>query len=379
MSNHNNNDIISADSVIANPLVTNIKPINWNKYAIIFGSSHPELQILISSYLNVNVTQIEIRNFNNSEIFTKIGENIRNKHIIIVQSPVKNSIKSVNDYIMELLLLCNACKLSSVKSITCIIPCLPYARSDKKDESRVCIGARMICDLLESQKVNRIVTVDLHAGQIQGFASIPFDNLYAMPLLCKVIKKLYLSNGHSSDYVLVSPDAGSNKRVNAYAKILRIPLMKFDKQRDHTQVSVVDSVSLITQINPLNKIAIIIDDIVDTMGTMINVIEELAKYGIKKAIIIATHGIFSGSALARINNCDLIENVIITNTLPMEDKMLGCRKIIKVNIHKMLGDVIKCLITGDTISDMFRGFDINEFDGSSIEYDQKKNEINFFY
>lgn len=353
--------------------------IKWHKYAIIFGSSiNTELQPDIENYLGVKATSIEIRNFNNSEIFTKVKDNVRKKHVIIIQSPVKDETHSVNDYIMELLLLCDSCNLSSAKSISCIIPCFPYARSDKKDESRVCIGGRVICDLLKNQKVQRICSFDLHSGQIQGFTDIPFDNLYAKPLFTRVIKKLYLTKETRSDYVLVSPDAGSNKRVNAYAGTLKIPFMKFDKQRDHTQVSVIHNVNLITQnVDPAGKVAIIIDDIVDTMGTMISVVEELAKYGIKKAIIVASHRILSGPAIERINNCDLIESVIVTNTLPLTDKMNQCNKIIKVNLNRMIGDVIKCLITGDTISAMFQEVDIEELDESNVVFDTKKNEINF--
>jgi len=353
--------------------------INWNKYAIIFGSSHPELQNQIVSYLGIDETKRTIINFNNSEIHTHIDENIRNKHIILVSTPIKDDTKSVNDYLIELLLLCNSCTLSSVKSITCIIPCFPYARSDKKDVSRACIGARVVCDLFKTQHVGRIVTIDLHAGQIQGFTDFPFDNLYMMPLFSQVIKKLYLSD-NTTDYVLVSPDAGSNKRANAYAETLKLPVMKFDKQRDHTQISVIQSVTLITQnVDPTNKTVIIIDDILDTMGTMVGVVEELRNYNIKKAIIVATHGIFSGDAITRINECDLIESVIVANTLPLEKKMEKCNKIIKVNIQALIGNVIKRLITGDTISDMFRNIDIDILGPECIAFDALKNEINFFY
>lgn len=367
---NNNDNIVSLDN----------SNIDWNQYAIICGSSHPELEQQISSYLGTSMTEVEIRNFHNSEISAKIERNIRNKDVFIIQSPCKNSDKSVNDFIMELLLLCNSCALSSAKSISCIIPCFPYARSDKKDESRICIGARLVCDLLETCNVSRICSFDLHSGQIQGFTKKPFDNLYAQPLLSQVIKKLYLSESEKSDCILVSPDAGSNKRVNSYASELKIPFIKFDKQRDHTQVSVIHSISLITQgIDPRNKIAIIIDDIVDTMGTMVSVVNELGKYGIRKAVIVATHGILSSDAIDKINNCHLIESVIITNTLPLNKKMEKCKKIIKVNIHKMIGDVIKCWITGDTISDMFKSMELPLFGNDGVIHETNKNEINFFY
>jgi len=355
-------------------------PIPWRKYSIIFGSSHPELQEQIEKYLAIKCTSIDVRTFSNSEIDVRIGENIRNKHAIIIQSPVLDSTKSVNDYIMELYLICNAVKLSSAKSITCIVPCFPYARSDKKDRSRMCIAARALCDLISAQGVNRLVTVDLHAGQIQGYLNIPFDNLYAMPLFCRVIKKLFLQNDTINDYVLISPDAGSTKRVNAYARSLKLPVMIFEKQRDYTKVNNVESSTLVTQnVNPEGKIAIIVDDIVDTMGTMVSVINSLAGLGIKQFIIFATHGILSGEAIERINSCDLISHVIVTNTVPVKNKMIGCRKLIQVNIQKLLGDVIKCLITGDTISEMFKESPLNEYNYDSIEFDTNKNEINFFY
>jgi ribose-phosphate pyrophosphokinase len=354
--------------------------IKWNKYAIIFGTSHPELKQQIEEYLGVKSVDLNIRTFGNSEIDVRMEENIRNKRAIIIQSPVKDDDKSVNDYLTELLLICNAAKLSSVKSITCIIPCFPYSRADKKDRSRMCIGARVICDMLKSQNVSRVVTVDLHAGQLQGFIDVPFDNLYAMHLFCRVIKKLYLSGENSNQYVLVSPDAGSNKRVNAYASVLKMPVMLFDKQRDYTKISAVESSTLVTQnVDPTGKIAIIIDDIVDTMGTMVSVVNSLATTGISHAIIIATHAVLSGEAVSRINNCALIKSVIVTNTLPLQNKMQQCNKIIKVNVCKLLGDVIKCLITGDTISDMFKELDVNEFNHDSVVLDANKNEINFFY
>jgi len=328
--------------------------IDWSKYAIICGSSHPELGQLISSYFGIEIAQIEIRNFNNSEISTKIKDNVRNKHVMIIQSPCINYGKSVNDYIMELLLLCNSCTLSSAKTVSCIIPCFPYARSDKRDETADCIGGKVLCDLLETCNVFRICAFDLHSGQIQGFTKKSFDNLYAQPLLSQAIKNLYLSGSDKKDCVLVSPDAGSNKRVNSYASEFKIPFIKFDKQRDHTQVSVIHSISLITQgIDLHDKIAIIIDDIIDTMGTMISVVNELGKYGIRKAVIVATHAILSSDAIDKINNCHLIESIIVTNTLPLIEKMEKCKKIIKVDIHEMIGDVIKCWISGNTISNTF--------------------------
>ena len=321
---------------------------------IISGNSNQELANDIAEYSGIKLTDRKITNFLNTEICVQILQHVRGKHVFIIQTGSFNEKQSINDYIMELFLLVNACKLSSANSITAIIPCFPYARADKKDLPRTSIGGSLMSILLKKAGVDRIVTMDLHAGQIQGFTDIPFDNIYGKNLISNYISENILGDKDSSNFILVSPDAGGIKRVIAYAESLKMKHLIMHKQRDYSQVSVVNKTIIIgDNLDLADKTLIVIDDIIDTMGTMIATTEELGKYGAKEVIIMATHGIFSGEAINRINNCKLIREVVVTNTLPQQHNQKTCSKIKVIDCAILLGEVIKKLIKGESIASLF--------------------------
>ncbi|ARF11074.1 phosphoribosylpyrophosphate synthetase [Hokovirus HKV1] len=326
-----------------------------SKIVLIAGSSNINLVKQIAINLNIELSDVKIRKFNNSEIDVNILNNIRGKRVFIVQTGSTIGNNSVNDMFMELLLLVNACKLSSAKDIVAIIPNFPYARSDKKAVPRTCIGASMVCNILKQTGVNRIVSMDLHSGQIQGFTDIPFDNLYAINILTNYLKNVIMNNDNdNNNYVLVAPDQGACKRIISYSKILNIPYVSVHKERNVNQISVIDKTIIMGDTSLLSDCtAIIVDDIVDTMGTMVCVVNDIKNYGVKDVIIVATHGIFSGQAINHINNNNIIRNVIVTNTIQQEENINLSNKIIQVDISHLLSNVIKCIITGESIHSLF--------------------------
>jgi len=332
-----------------------------NNIRLISGRSNPELAIQIAQKLDVQLVDCCLKNFNNSEIKVQILNNVRNCYVYIIQTGISYNNLSVNDHLMELLLIIDACKRSSVKSINVILPCFPYARSDKKDVPRVSIGSKIVAKLLETYGVKRIISMDLHSGQIQGFTDIPIDNLYAINLhidnMIKILFKNMSNHEINNNYILISPDNGGAKRVDAYAKILKMPFLIMHKQRDYSKESVVLKSMLVGDTNTLKNIkgktAIIIDDIVDTMGTMMSAANELIDNGIKDVVIIATHGIFSSPAFKRIKSCKAIKKIIVTNTVPQKSNKKICDKLEVIDTSTLFATVIKRLVLGGSISELF--------------------------
>lgn len=322
---------------------------------LISGRSNIELANNVASYLGLSLTPVEIKDFNNGEIYVQILDNVRGKDIYVIQTGVKDDQHSLNDYIMELEIIADSCRLSSAKSVTAIIPNFPYARADKKDMPRTSITGSLIARKLKNVGIDRIVSMDLHSGQIQGFIDIPFDNLYAMKLIIPFINQnVFLSNEDKQNYVLVSPDAGGIKRILSYAKHLEMPHIIMHKQRDYTKISVVQNTMVIGDKTVLKgKTAILIDDIIDTMGTMLATSHELMEAGAKDIIIIATHGIFSGQAIERINNAEHIKAVIVTNSISQSANMEKCSKIKTIDTADLFAKVICRIVTGDSISELF--------------------------
>ena len=289
----------------------------------------------------------------NSEIKAQINSNIRGLNIYIIATASKTQDRSINDHLMEALCLANACKLSSAKSICLILPCFPYARSDKKDDGRCAIGAALVCGMIKESGVTRIVSVDLHSGQIQGFTNIPFDNLYAINIFCDYIGRLIKQNPNS-DYILVSPDNGGAKRVVSYAKKLNMPHAIMNKQRNYGEEGGIETSTLLSASDVTGATAIVIDDMIDTCGTMVSACKILKEKGMKNAIVIATHGVLSGLAIERINSCDFISNVVVTDSIPQTENIKRCPKISVETISILISNVIQCLETGASISDLFK-------------------------
>lgn len=325
-----------------------------NDFVLISGSSNQDLSLNIAKKLSMDLSKIDIRYFNNSEIDIRIFNNIRNKIVFIIQTGSTYNNFSTNDMLMELFLIINACELSSAKEIITIIPNLPYARSDKKTSPRCCIGASVVCRLLKTLSTKRIITMDLHAGQIQGFINLPIDNLYAIKYLLNQLFISYDIYNNINDYVLVSPDLGALKRIKEYSNNTQIPYVVINKERNYNQVSQIDKVTIYGDIELLkNKNVIIVDDIVDTMGTMKSVIDSLLEYQIKNVIIVATHGILSGPAINRINECDIIKNVIVTNSICQKQNIAQCNKIISVDVSALFAHVIDRIVNNGSISELF--------------------------
>lgn len=323
---------------------------------IIAGSSHPELSKHIAKCVGVELVKTTKNKFSNGEINVIIHENIRNEDVFIIQTECTTQTHNPNDLLMELLLFVDACKRSSAKSITAVIPNYFYARADKKDNGRCAIGANMVARLLVSSGVTRVVAVDLHAAQIQGFFNIPCDNLFAKNILIDHLQTHYfkgLSKEEMNDkFILVSPDNGGTKRVTSYSDILGINNVIMHKQRNYGKVNTVDKTILIGDYNLKGKTAIIIDDMCDTMGTMIKACDTLVENGIKDVIVVATHGILSGRAMKRIHNCDIISKVIVTNSLPQDENGV-VDKVDVVDISGLICAVIKCIMNGESISELF--------------------------
>ena len=324
---------------------------------LITGNSHPSLANSLAKCLDTPLVDCSVNKFSNTEIEVKINENVRNTHVFILQTGGFNQYNSVNDYIMETLILIDACRRSNAKSITLLMPCYPYARQDKKDAPRVPISAKLMANMFTSAGVNRMISLDLHASQIQGFFDIPFDNLYAINIISLYLEETLFHSMCQAErqkrYIFVSPDNGGAKRIIAYSKRFNINNVIMHKQRDYSKSSKVDKVILVGEFDLKGKTAIIVDDMVDTMGTIVKASDNLVEHGIERIIVVVTHGILSGPALQRVNDCDNIEKVIVTNTLAQDANAELCPKLEIVDITRMLCDVVLCIRRGDSISTMF--------------------------
>lgn len=327
---------------------------------IISSQSSLNLSKELSQYSGIKLIDSETVYFSNGEIRTTIGSSIRGKNIFIITTPYNNTSdnKSINDYIIETYLLIRTCKTSDVRSITLICPCYPYARQDKKDNSRTCISAKDIGELFVTAGVNRIVCFDLHSHQIQGFFNIPCDNFYCINMVYNYLVDNYNINNNDSlnnEFVIIAPDEGALKRVQTYANRFKMPFMVVSKERDYTDINKVDKAVLIGDKKYLeNRTAIILDDMADTCGTVIKVGDLLMSKGAKEVIIIVTHGILSGPAIDRINNTEYIKEVIVSNTLPQEKNKLKCKKLKTFTIVPLLSEILNRLDKGGSLSEVFK-------------------------
>jgi ribose-phosphate pyrophosphokinase len=283
---------------------------------------------------------VRVSRFSDGEMFVEIQENVRGVDAYVIQptgSPV-------NENIMELLIMCDALRRASAGSITAVIPYYGYARQDRKVAPRTPITSKLVADLIVSAGVDRLVCVDLHAGQIQGFFNIPFDHLYAMP----VFLDDYLRKQYGNTAVVVSPDAGGVERARAYAKRLNASLAIIDKRRERANVSEV--MHIIGEVR--DRDCIIVDDMIDTAGTLCNAARALVGEGARKVVACATHPVLSGPAVSRIAASPLSE-VIVTNSLPLNEAALACGKFHVVSIARLLGEAIRRIHHSDSISSLF--------------------------
>jgi ribose-phosphate pyrophosphokinase len=307
--------------------------------SIFSGNAHPALAEEICKHLDCPLGRSQVTQFSDGETFTVVKENVRGTDTYVVQP----TCAPVNDRVMELLIMVDALRRASAGSITAVMPYYGYARQDRKVAPRTPITAKLVAELLEAAGVNRVVAVDLHAGQIQGFFNIPFDHLFAMPqLLHEHLRQ------HYSGAVIVSPDAGGVERARAYSKRLKGTLAIIDKRREVANESEV--MNIIGDVE--DKRCIIVDDILDTAGTMCNAARALKSAGASTVSASVTHPVLSGPAINRINESPLDE-VIVTNTVPLSEAAMACKKIKVVSIAPLLAEAIRRIHHSDSVSSLF--------------------------
>lgn len=310
-----------------------------NNIKLIAGSSHPELAALIASRLSIAVAKISAFQYANRETSVAMGESVRDEDVYILQTGHGN----INDDLVELLFIVNACKSGGARRITAVIPSFPYARQDKKDKSRAPITAKLVANLLQTAGCNHVITLDLHALQIQGFFRVPVDNLYAEPS-----SLLYIKNNYAAQpLAIVSPDAGGAKRVASIADKLDVPFALIHKERQ--KANEVSRMVLVGDV--AGKTCILIDDIADTCGTLCKAADTLLDNGAHKVVAFVTHGIFSGGAVEKIMDSRL-DKIVCTNSLPLGDKS-SCPKIELLDISLTLAEAIRRLHNGESVSYLF--------------------------
>ncbi|XP_076169794.1 phosphoribosyl pyrophosphate synthetase isoform X1 [Ptiloglossa arizonensis] len=329
------------------------------------GTSHPDLAQRIVDRLGIDIGKVVTKKFSNLETCVEIGESVRGEDVYIVQS----GSGEVNDNLMELLIMINACKIASASRVTAVIPCFPYARQDKKDKggdgcdnsnsknqivmksnewkfrSRAPISAKLVANMLSVAGADHIITMDLHASQIQGFFDIPVDNLFAEPAVLKWIKENIVEWRNS---IIVSPDAGGAKRVTSIADRLNVEFALIHKERK--KANEVASMVLVGDVK--DRVAILVDDMADTCGTICHAAEKLLEAGAVKVYAILTHGIFSGPAISRINNA-CFEAVVVTNTIPQDGHMKDCPKIQCIDVSMMFAEAVRRTHNGESVSYLF--------------------------
>ncbi|ODV61059.1 ribose phosphate diphosphokinase subunit PRS4 [Ascoidea rubescens DSM 1968] len=313
-----------------------------NSIKILAGNSHPKLAKKIAERLGIEVSRIGVNQYSNQETAVTIGESLRDEDVYIVQTGCGEN--EINDYLMELLIMIRACKTASARRITAVMPNFPYARQDRKDKSRACISAKLVANLLQKAGADHVITIDLHASQIQGFFRIPVDNLYAEPSVLKYIKE----NLPWKESIIISPDAGGAKRAAALADSLDLNFALIHKERQ--KANEVSRMVLVGDVT--DKVCIIVDDMADTCGTLAKAADTLLENGSKSVVAIVTHGILSGNAIDNINNSKL-ERVVCADTVPFEDKKIFCPKLDTIEIAPTLAEAIRRLHNGESVSYLF--------------------------
>ena len=308
---------------------------------LLAGNSNFNLSKKISKYLKSKLVNSNIKRFSDGEVYVEINENIRGNSVFVIQS----TSNPANDNLMELLICIDALRRSSVKNITAVIPYFGYARQDRKVVPRTSISAKLVSNLITKAGADRVVTVDLHAGQIQGFFDIPVDNLFATPIFYRHIKKrLELNN-----LVCVSPDIGGVERSRALGKLLGVGLAIVDKRRPAPGKSKVMNIIG----NVKNKVCIIVDDIIDSGGTIVNAAKKLKDKGAKEIHVYITHGVLSGEAVKKIKNSP-IKNLVITDTIDNSKKINNVKNIEILSISNLLGEALKRISNSTSVSDLFK-------------------------
>ncbi len=312
----------------------------FKSICIFSGNAHRELAEQIANYLEIQLGRSKVTRFSDGEVFAEIRENVRGVDVYVVQP----TCSPVNDALMELLVMTDALKRASAASITAVLPYYGYARQDRKVAPRTPITAKLVADLLSTSGVDRVVSMDLHAGQIQGFFNVPFDHLYAMPVFLDYL----VPRDASEPPVLVSPDAGGVERTRAYAKRLKADLAIIDKRREKANVSEV--MHIIGDI--AGRECILLDDMIDTAGTLCGAAEALMQHGALRVKAAATHAVLSGPAVQRITD-SMLDEVIVTDSIPLREEARACEKLTVLSVDRLLGEAIKRIHHSDSVSSLF--------------------------
>ena len=316
------------------------RPAGYGELKLFSGSAHPELAREIAQHLGLPMGQCRLRRFPDTEVSFQIDENIRGTDVFIVQP----TCSPVDEHIMEMLIMIDAFRRSSAARITAVIPYYGYARQDRKDKPRVPISAKLVANILSASGVDRVLTMDLHKAQIQGFFDIPVDHLCAAPVIIEYCARLGMP-----DLTIVSPDAGGAERARAYAKRLDAELAIIDKRRsDDGSAEVMNVIGDVA-----GRTCIIQDDIIDTAGTIVKAATALKANGAERVIACAVHGVLSGPAIERLESSP-IEQVVITNTIPLNsDRARGCTKIRQLSVARLLGQAIRSINEETSVSSLF--------------------------
>jgi len=305
---------------------------------IITGNANPELARGISDHLGMKLTPTLVCTFSDGESRIEIGDNVRGDDVFVVQS----TCAPVNHNIIELCLMLDALKRASVGRVTAVIPYYGYARQDRKVVPRVPISAKLVADFITISGVNRVLTIDLHAGQIQGFFNIPVDNLFAAEILLTYLREF------GNEAVVVSPDAGGTERARAYAKRIGAELAIIDKRRDTPNLA--KAMRVIGDVQ--DKTAIVLDDMIDTGGTMVEAAKVLSEKGARKVLACATHPVFSGPAVERLEKSDFSQ-IVVTDTIPLCEKAKACSKFKVISVASLLAKAIHNIHTESSVSVLF--------------------------
>ena len=310
-----------------------------NYMRIFSGNSNVPLAKEICDILGISLGQADVRNFSDGEIQVDIDESVRGMDVFVVQSICTPG----NTNLMELLIMMDALKRASANRITAVLPYYGYARQDRKLSPRAPITAKLVADLITTAGANRVLTMDLHAGQIQGFFDIPVDNLYASPIVLEYLRKKF-----KDDLVLIAPDAGGVERTRAFAKRLDASLAIIDKRRERANVAEV--MHIIGKVK--GKVAVILDDMVDTAGTLTQAAQALKEHGATAIFACCTHAVLSGKAIQKINDSPL-EELIVTDTIPINKEGSSCKKIKVLSVAELFGEAIKRIHDNESVSSLF--------------------------
>lgn len=312
-----------------------------NVLKIFAGNSNSALAEKVVERLDVPLGRSTVGRFSDGEINVEIGENVRSNDVFVIQS----TSSPANENLMELLIMIDALRRASADHITAVLPYYGYARQDRKVKPRTPITAKLVADLIETAGATRVLSIDMHAGQIQGFFNIPFDHLYAMPVLLDHMRQHFERNAST---VIVSPDAGGVERARAYSKRLNASLGMVDKRRPKPNVSQV--MRVIGEVK--DRDVIVLDDMIDTAGTLTAACQAIKDEGAKKIVAYTSHPVFSGPAIERIAKSP-IDQIVVTDTIPLSEEAKACGKIVQVSVSPLIAEAIRRIHHGDSVSSLF--------------------------